>query len=80
MDLQEERMVSTETGKQYANEINALFGETSAKQNKGINELFDQLLRKVLRRSQGYITALPTDRSKSSASSASSSTQESCCS
>jgi len=36
MDLQEERMVSTETGKQYANEINALFGETSAKQNKGI--------------------------------------------
>jgi GTPase SAR1 family protein len=130
MDLHEERMVTTEAGKAYATEINALFGETSAKQNTGmhsrmgvclvclptflslsnslelsrtlyhssptpsfslslppcffplgINELFDSLLRKVLRRSQGYITAVPSPQASPSASTSSSSpSEDSCCS
>lgn len=43
-DLSESEQVDEDTGRQYAESIGAGFGRTSAKENEGIRELFDQLL------------------------------------
>ena len=44
IDLEEERAISTQVGKEFADQLNAsLFQETSAKSGEGINEVFNQI-------------------------------------
>ena len=45
-DLYEEQIIFPEEGIQFANKINAIFKETSAKSNIGIDELIDELSKK----------------------------------
>jgi len=42
-DLEETRQVSREEGRQYAEQINAIFKETSAKRDENIEELFMEI-------------------------------------
>ena len=47
-DLDEERKISDEEGKKFANEIGAIFASTSAKNASGIQALFDNVGQKIL--------------------------------
>jgi GTPase SAR1 family protein len=47
-DLVERRAVDTEQAKEYATSIDALFFETSAKDDKGIESLFLTIARKLI--------------------------------
>ena len=47
-DLDEERKISDEEGKKFANEIGAIFASTSAKSASGIQALFDNVGQKIL--------------------------------
>ena len=46
-DLSSERAVSSQEGKALANEFNAMFLEISAKNNKGIKDAFEMLIRRI---------------------------------
>ena len=46
-DLEDDRMVGRSVGKEYADRINALFIETSAKNGRNVQEMFSQLARKI---------------------------------
>jgi GTPase SAR1 family protein len=46
-DKESERAVSKEEASEYAREIGAIFVETSAKLNKGVNEVFSELSRRL---------------------------------
>jgi len=50
IDLESNRMVSREEGLRVAKEYNISFFETSAKENKGINEAFENLAREIFRK------------------------------
>lgn len=43
-DLQQDRQVSVDEGKKLAQEINAVFLETSAKNNQGVSDVFHRVL------------------------------------
>eukprot|EP01098_Paradermamoeba_levis_P002302 TRINITY_DN12701_c0_g1_i1.p2 TRINITY_DN12701_c0_g1~~TRINITY_DN12701_c0_g1_i1.p2 ORF type:complete len:114 (-),score=34.79 TRINITY_DN12701_c0_g1_i1:194-535(-) len=47
VDLADQRVISTEKGKQLANSWGATFMETSALTGQGVNQAFDDLVRKV---------------------------------
>ena len=47
-DLDEERKISDEEGRKFANEIGAIFASTSAKNADGIQALFDNVGQKIL--------------------------------
>ena len=47
-DLYEERQVENETGEEFAKRINAIFVETSAKNDSGIDKLFENIGYKIL--------------------------------
>ena len=47
-DLDEERKISDEEGRKFANEIGAIFASTSAKSASGIQALFDNVGQKIL--------------------------------
>ena len=47
-DLYEERQVENETGEEFAKSINAIFVETSAKNDSGIDKLFENIGYKIL--------------------------------
>jgi len=47
-DLYEERQVQNETGEEFAKSINAIFVETSAKNDSGIDKLFENIGYKIL--------------------------------
>jgi small GTP-binding protein len=47
IDLEEERAISTEEGKNLAKELNCGYIEASAKTNHNINEIFDRLVKRV---------------------------------
>jgi small GTP-binding protein len=49
-DLKEEEIVSPEEGKKFAEERKAMFAKTSARENFGITELFDEVSDKVIKR------------------------------
>ncbi|KAF7723962.1 GTP-binding protein [Apophysomyces ossiformis] len=51
-DLDVQREVSTAEGQALAQELQALFIETSAKRNENINKLFDILLQDINRRNE----------------------------
>ena len=46
-DLADHRQVSTEEGKEYAEKMNLLFFETSAKSGANIKSLFNELAKKL---------------------------------
>jgi len=48
-DLQEERTVETEEGAELANTFGCSFFETSAKQKKNVNEVFEDIVRQINR-------------------------------
>ena len=54
-DLYEEREVEDEVGEEFANQIGAIFGSTSAKEDSGVTALFDNIGRKILDPSFDYI-------------------------
>lgn len=54
-DLENQRQVSMRKGKAYAKEIGALFAETSAKENIGINELFHLIGEQIVERNADKI-------------------------
>ena len=56
-DLFQERAVTDEEGKKFAEEIGAIFSETSAKNDSGINELFEHIGKKIIDPSYDYIAA-----------------------
>lgn len=47
-DLEKDRTVSLETAEEYANSVNAKLYHTSAKLNKGVEELFDDLAKRKI--------------------------------
>ena len=47
-DLKYDEQVSPEEGKAFAKDCDALFGTTSAKENTGINEIFNQICDKLI--------------------------------
>ena len=47
-DLDEERKISDEEGRKFANEIGAIFASTSAKNASGMQALFDNVGQKIL--------------------------------
>ena len=47
-DLYEERQVDDKEGEEFAKSIGAIFASTSAKNDSGINGLFDNIARKIL--------------------------------
>ncbi|KAH3765283.1 rab family protein [Pelomyxa schiedti] len=47
-DLTERRVVPTSVGAEYAKSIGAVFSETSALNNEGIDELFEEVTKRVL--------------------------------
>ena len=54
-DLYEEREVEDEIGEEFANQIGAIFGSTSAKEDSGVTALFDNIGRKILDPSFDYM-------------------------
>lgn len=48
VDLEAERQVSLEDGRQFSKNISALFMESSAKTKIGVKAIFDELVRKIL--------------------------------
>ena len=46
-DIPDRRQVSTEEGQEYANKMNLLFFETSAKNGTNIKTLFNELAKKL---------------------------------
>ena len=54
-DLESERVVSKARAKQFADKVDALFFETSAKEGAGVNELFQKITESVIQ-SKGYLT------------------------
>lgn len=62
-DMESMRAVSTRTAKEYADSIDALFRETSARTNEGVTELFDEILhRLVVLKKQDIATSIVEDR------------------
>ncbi|CAI2380664.1 unnamed protein product [Moneuplotes crassus] len=47
-DLNDQRMIQTIHGMRLAKEYNAQFGETSAKKNNGVNEVFEEIAKKYV--------------------------------
>ena len=54
-DLYEECQVSDDQGRQFANEIGAIFASTSAKNANGINALFDNIGIRILDHTKGFM-------------------------
>ena len=54
MDLYKDEQVSNNDGKDYADEINAIFQNTSALSNSGIDKLFENLGKKFIDPSYDY--------------------------
>ncbi|KAN0027012.1 hypothetical protein ACTFIU_009691 [Dictyostelium citrinum] len=48
IDLQQNRQVKSETAKLYADEINAMYVETSAKENEGVEGMFLEIGKKLI--------------------------------
>jgi len=48
IDLQNKRQVKRETAKQFADEIKAIYFETSAKDNEGIEQMFLEVAKKLI--------------------------------
>ena len=65
-DKEDEREVSTEEGKEFANERGLLFIEVSAKTGKNIKEAFLLLVKKILQGGQSYIEGMSLNDSKMS--------------
>ena len=55
IDLNNECQVSDEEGRKFANEIGAIFATTSAKNDIGINALFDNLGQRILNNGKGFL-------------------------
>ena len=53
-DLYQKQTVKTEQGKQFADEIHAIFQNTSAASDTGINNLFENLGRKIINPKYDY--------------------------
>lgn len=49
-DLKEEEIVTPDEGKKFADERKAFFAKTSARENKGISELFDRISETVIKK------------------------------
>lgn len=47
VDLEEERAITSEEGKKFAEEGGYLFKEVSAKTNQGVQELFEDIAKKL---------------------------------
>jgi GTPase SAR1 family protein len=60
-DLESYRQVDPNVAKQYADSIGALMFETSAKANKGIEELFSELTRKLIAQHKNEPATPPQD-------------------
>ncbi|KAI6657920.1 Ras-related protein Rab-22A-like [Oopsacas minuta] len=60
-DLDEHRQVTTEEGKEYADSINAIFVETSAKENTGVKEAFLQITQELIKRHKHKLTTMSPD-------------------
>ena len=56
IDLEESRQISTDIGKRKADELQTLFAETSALQGLGINEAFEELVKKIMSSKSENIT------------------------
>ena len=54
IDLYQDEQVSNDEGKKYADEINAIFQNTSALSNSGIDKLFENLGKKFIDPSYDY--------------------------
>ena len=55
MDLESERVVSTEQGEQMARQLNAEHSETSAKNGRGIEELFTRVAQASVKKVKGDV-------------------------
>lgn len=64
VDLLENRQVSSDEGKQLAQDLSALFMESSAKTRIGIKSIFEELVRKILNSSK--IKSLNQEKAKES--------------
>jgi len=64
IDLEEERAVTTDEGKNLAKELNCGYIESSAKTNHNINEIFDRLVRMVNKWRQDHPSAVPVPAKK----------------
>ena len=54
-DLYEKEQVSEEEGRDFAKEINAIFQYTSAKEDIGINKLFESIAKEYFERNEEKI-------------------------
>ena len=63
LDLERQRVVSRQEASDYAESVGAQYFETSAKQNRGIDDLFTSMGKRLL---QGQMTASPAASSRHS--------------
>ena len=59
-DLYEEREVQDEEGEKFAQQIGGFFVSTSAKNDSGVNELFDNIAKKIL--DPNYVYSIEEDK------------------